>query len=344
MSSLHQISGAPEDIRLPVLERLTAGAYLYADRNPDSLGQIAKAINDLFNWFRPTLIHDRPRGNYWTAGTSSTLVGQYRVPMWHSGVGGNTARQDVTSRVVTKGDVAAVVDVWTTVKSSQGDHKGHVTRSGVVFGEASDTWSIHDGDDFVEVDVEMAIRTGGTLAECSHYRLDWEPRTDFLLSVDSSGKYGGLRANPFLPCDASHLRTNYAAGSVERVRRMLVDVQELLLRRTPQMITTWSDLANPLSSSGGASNELVRLETIHPPFVNYVEVHMLCQGEYRVKIGPWIHEFSNDASSPSWRSFLIPVNEETESEFTVRQFRVFRTDGFQGDSIQSLCAWWRFLP
>lgn len=339
----HQISGAPEDIRLPVLERLTAGAYLYADRNPDSLGQIAKAINDLFNWFRPTLIHDRPRGNYWTAGTSSTLVGQYRVPMWHSGVGGDSDRQGVEMKAVLKGNSgSSAVDVYADVKTNVGIQTGHASRISLAFGEATDAWKIHDGDDFVEVDVRLSIREGGTLAECREFRIDWSPRTDHLLAVDSSGKYGGLRANPFLPCDASHLRTNYAAGSVERVRRMLVDVQELLLRRTPQMITTWSDLANPLFSSGGASNELVRLETIHPPFVNYVEVHMLCQGEYRVKIGPWIHEFSND--DWLWRSFLIPVNEETEPEFTVRQFRIFRTDGVSEDSIKSLCAWWRSLP
>ena len=237
MSSKHQISSDPADILLPTAERMTNGAYLYADRNEDALGRLGKAINDIFNWRRPVLIEDAHYVEPWNTDLSGlTPMAYYRVPAWQSGVGGAFARQDLRSRFSARtaggagnnGTIIATV-TWGDGAESVGGNEAFTAG----WAEYTDTNTIHDGDERLDVAVFMRSLSSGNTIHCKGFRLEWEPRTDFLLSVDSSKKYGGAWANKFLPNDCDHLRTDYNPGSVERVRRLREDVYELLIRFWP---------------------------------------------------------------------------------------------------------------
>jgi hypothetical protein len=375
MSSKHQVSASPAGIRLPVGERMTNGAYLFADENPDALGQVAKAENDLFNWTRPSIIWDRwdPTGflgaGYSGAGTS--LIAEYVVPMWPSGVGGLSARQQVIGKVKAKitssSSPVGTGEIRVDVITSRGPFSQTVEVEHDVLTEYTlPAWAIYDGNEIITVRLHVeAHQNAGSTGTAANailvyeFRLDWVPRTDHLLSVDDSGKYGGEAGNNFLPNDAESLRTNYSPGSVERGRRLLVDAHELLVRRTPQPIVTFSELHRGFWVPAGTTSApivLGRTFTWQLPYVNAIEIWLMLRGFVRVKIGPWEASFNPGLTTGiSWYREIIPVERIERAEFQKHPVRLFSATPYASQLnsgggavnwmkvVSAFCAWWRIL-
>lgn len=349
----HRVSANVADVRLPTAERMTNSAFLFADKNPDSLGQIALAVNNLFNWARPSLINDMNWVNPWAVpfpvGVPVT-VARYRVPAWPSGVGGAVERQALTGRFY-GGDVSggSTAGLRVQVDTSEGSYFSAVENFSTPSGyaeEAIGAFDVYDGDELIDVRITLQVNSGGQVGYVRNFQLDWEPRTDYLLSVDALGRYGGPWRHAFLPCDVTHLQANYNPGSVERVRRVLVDTQEMILRRTPQMIVTWSNVSSTRVRGQGAPDvytPIGRIQTTQLPLVNYVEVHCrhASTEHIRFKIGPWSGDVPAADGSHVWDSVLIPVDPIREPFTRSMDFRVLDWNG--GADISSLCAWWRIL-
>jgi hypothetical protein len=123
---------------------------------------------------------------------------------------------------------------------------------------------------------------------------------------------------------------------------MLVDVANLIRRRTAQMIVTWGNNGNPRSYSLDEKS-ICRVSTVQVPLVNYVEVHCLHSSvnPLRVKIGPWVQEIPGDGLF-SWKRVLIPVDPIREAFTRRRDFQVVQIDQTTVN-VYGLCAWWRLL-
>jgi hypothetical protein len=341
----HRVSADPADIRLPTAERLTNGAYLYADKNPDSLGRMALALNDVFNWMRPTLIHDLKFANFstWaTSSASSQKMAHYKVPAWVSGIGGVGERARMQAKIMARASAASVSGSWTVQVGGDFFTSGPVSFISTAWGEYYIDIEVDDGVPVLDVILSLTSNGTNTVA-IREFRLDWTPRTDHLLS----GPYGGRQPNDFLPNDVESLLTPYTAGSVERVRRMLVDAYELLKRRTPQMIVTWSNFSEPviMSSSippaGIPPVVEVRIGTYQPPLVDQCEVYLnyLADADCIIQIGPYEARLPATGPTGQWGNVRIPVPPANFSGTQYRDFRVIRTS--TDLALRMMCAWWR---
>lgn len=339
--------------------RLSNGSRLYRGGD-DSLAELARAINNAFAWLRPTVISDSHYRAPWaTVSSSPTLVAEYRVPVWPGGVGGegsgggDALRAQMFGRF-TGGATTGVGSLIVTVDGVNGTgNEATAVPSGGLNEHDIDPFDVSDGGDWVRVQVHLQ-GSGANVIGVSDFRLEWEPFdvADGFLKDALSGRYGTYDrpngvANLFLPNDVKHFETANNPASVERVRRLLRCLYELIVRRSPQPIVTWSNIFDPWlqpASPGSGPKQICRVQSLQLPHYNAVEVHAKLTGEpsVRVALGPWTGLLpANDTSEYAWVSTTIPVDPIRESFFVPRDFRVIDPD--KNFRIQSLCAWWRML-
>jgi hypothetical protein len=352
MGTMHDVNATVGAVKIPTGINMRNNMLIYAS-GEDCLGDLSLAVNNCFNYFRPIWLLDAHPTNPWAIpdNESPKVVAKYRLPLWPSGVGGGN-RQHVDGSM--KGYYT----------SGAADKYGKVIVQGTppitaattnMFGltEAEKSFSFtgpfDDGGNITEVTIEGYSPVAGT-CYITGIQLFWKALTTDLLD----GPYGAATfINEFLPCDVTHLATEGNPATVERVRRLLVDLFELIRRRTPLPIVTWSNLANPRSVSwGGVSAEyleyvMCRLRTMQVPLVNEVEVHCLFKSPrpLRVKVGNWWVDLVSPAPDDYvWASGVIRVDPINEPFSMMRDFRVITGLTAGATYIKTLCAWWRPVP
>lgn len=290
--------------KLPAGTAMASGQFVVegpaspARGHRDTPGDWARWVNDLYDFFHPALVNDA-FGTALVGGGVDTYstIARYRLPAEFCGTG-LTAAGDVeglllsvygltdngalnpgTARVVTDSDSHETNQLDTAfhqwVKSAFDEENGKCdfydglddgpTQGGDVIGAIQ-----HDP----EIHVDLKGLTDGSKVKVSALNLWMAPLRA------SVGLPDGPYHNDFTPCNVSEYATESRPLSVEKMERLLVNLDDLKRRRTPSMIlASWLPTAAIDDSKGATKTSIAwRAPGFRPEYVTEARFYVYAEG------------------------------------------------------------------